>query len=111
PGTTNFTVTWKKIAAREPEAFARAQHAFIERTHYRPAVAAVLARTGLDLDSRHQAVRDATWSTAVQHGAAAKLLIGAVERTDGNLQRDDPGYDRTLLSEVYAARTGYVLRI
>ncbi len=99
---------WKVIAAREKDAFARAQHAFIERTHYRPAVAAVLKSTGLDLDSRCDAVRDACWSVAVQHGGAAKILAAAVRRTDAAKTRNDPAFDRGLIESIYREREKYV---
>lgn len=111
PGSPAFTAAWREIAAREPEAFADAQHAFIERTHYRPAVAAVRQSTGLDLDRRHAAVRDASWSVAVQHGGAAGILADAVTGTDAARQRGDPGYDRALVEAIYASRAAYVLRV
>ncbi|WP_375402434.1 LysM peptidoglycan-binding domain-containing protein [uncultured Sphingomonas sp.] len=59
PGSRTFSDGWRAIAAREPEAFRAAQHSFIQRTHYEPALAAVAGRTGLDLNGRHSAVRDA----------------------------------------------------
>jgi hypothetical protein len=68
PGSAPFSAAWAAVAARDPVAFGEAQHAFIERSHYRPAIAAVKARTGLDLDRRADAVRDACWSCSVQHG-------------------------------------------
>lgn len=111
PGSAPFTRAWRAIAQREPEEFAEAQRAFIERTHYRPAVAAAFARTGLDLDSRHAAVRDAVWSVAVQHGGAAGILVAAVERTDAKLSRSDAGYDRGLVEAIYAERARYVLDV
>lgn len=111
PGSAAFSDQWRTIAAREPEAFRNAQHAFIERTHYQPAVDAVSARTGLDLNGRHNAVRDATWSVAVQHGGAATILNRAVAGTDAQLSRDDPGYDRALVNNIYAERTSYVLDV
>lgn len=111
PGSEAFTSAWKAIAGREPEAFAEAQHAFIERTHYRPAVASVLQDTGLDLDARHQAVRDATWSVAVQHGRAARVLAGAVAKVDAVLGRQGVEFDRHLIEAIYAERTDYVLRL
>lgn len=111
PGSSQFTAAWREIAARQPEAFADAQHAFIERTHYRPAVAAVRQRTGLDLDTRHPAVRDASWSVAVQHGGAAGILADAVTGTDAALQRSGAGYDRALVEAIYAVRSAYVLRV
>ena len=108
PGSTAFTAAWQAIAAREPEAFAAAQHAFIERTHYRPAVERVAGSTGLDLDSRHAAVRDAAWSVAVQHGAAARILGDAIADADALMDRAAPGYDRALVEAIYARRSAYV---
>lgn len=111
PGCARFSAAWRAIAAREPEAFAEAQHRFIARTHYRPAVDAVRRRTGLDLDARHQAVRDAAWSVAVQHGGAATILNAAVERADLAPGRANGGYDRALVVAIYAERSAYVLRV
>jgi len=108
PGSAAFSAAWQAIAAREPDAFADAQHGFIRRTHYQPAVDAVARRTGLDLDARHPAVRDAVWSVSVQHGGAAGILSDAVARADAAPGRDDPGYDRALVEAIYAVRTDYV---
>ena len=111
PGSTAFSAAWKAIARREPNAFSAAQHAFINRTHYRPAVAAVLDETGLDLDARGNAVRNVTWSVAVQHGRAVQILNAAVRAADAILARDLPGYDTALINAVYDARADYVLGI
>jgi hypothetical protein len=111
PGSAAFTAAWKAIAAREPEIFVDAQHAFVERTHYRPAIVAVRRRTGLDLDARHQAVRDAAWSVAVQHGGAAAILSAGVARADQAGARDGDGYDRRLVQAIYAEREAYVSRL
>jgi LysM repeat protein len=111
PGSAAYSKQWGKIAAREPATFREAQHAFIERTHYQPAVNAVGARHGIDLNSRHNAVRDAVWSVAVQHQGAATILNRAVAATDAKLARTDPGYDRALINNIYAQRTAYVLGV
>ncbi len=111
PGTPAFSAAWKAIATREPAAFAEAQHAFIERSHYRPAVAAVKARTGLDLDARADAVRDACWSCAVQHGGAVRILVRGVEAADRAQGRGEAGYDRALVQAIYAARSDYVRKL
>jgi hypothetical protein len=100
PGSPGFSAIWRDIAAREPQAFDDAQHAFIERTHYRPVVAAVLARTGVDLDARVQPIRDAVWSIAVQHGKAADILVDALATR--------PRGDAATLRAIYAARSAYV---
>lgn len=111
PGSAAFTAAWQAVAGRDPEAFAEAQHAFIERTHYRPVVTVVRGRTGLDLDARHPAVRDVAWSVAVQHGGAAGILASGVGRADGLRARADAAYDRALVEAVYAERSAYVLRL
>lgn len=111
PGSPAFSAAWRAVALREPEAFEHAQRAFIERTHYGPAVSAVERATGLDLDRRHLAVRDAAWSVAVQHGGAAKILGDAVRQADGAPGREDTDYDRMLVKAIYAVRTDYVLRV
>lgn len=103
PGSPAFSAVWRDIAAREPQAFDDAQHAFIERTHYRPVVAAVLARTGLDLDARAQPVRDAVWSIAVQHGKAPDILTYALATR--------PQGDEATLRAIYAARSAYVRKV
>ena len=101
PGSGGFSRAWEAIAKREPGLFGDAQHAFIERTHYRPAVAAVLRDTGVDLDKRGAAVRDATWSTSVQHGGAARILADAVRAWK-------EGPDEALLRAIYSRRSEYV---
>lgn len=111
PGSARFSAAWKAIAAREPEDFADAQHRFIRRTHYQPAVEAVRRETGLDCDKRHPAVRDAVWSTAVQHGRAARILTAAVAAADARHARGNYAYDRALVEAIYAERTAYVQAI
>lgn len=111
PGTAKFSSEWKTIARREPESFCEAQHRFVERTHYRPAVEQVKIAKGLDLDSRHRAVREAVWSVAVQHGGAARILMDAVDRADVGADRGDPDYDLKLVKAIYEVRTHYVERI
>ena len=111
PGTQAFTAAWKASAAAEPEAFRRAQHGFIERTHYRAVVNSVAARKGVDLDERCHAVRDAAWSCAVQHAGAPMILIDAIDRVERETGRDDPQYDRDLIEAIYKARAAYVLEV
>lgn len=108
PGSAAFSAAWKAIAAREPDRFGAAQHAFIERTHYRPVVAKVLETTGLNCDVRAQAVRDAVWSCGVQHGRAADIVADAVRAADAAAPRTSAGYDRALVNAIYKRRSDYV---
>jgi peptidoglycan hydrolase-like protein with peptidoglycan-binding domain len=111
PGTSAFTRIWQEIAAADADAFGDAQHAFVERSHYRPAVDTVRRETGLDLDTRCDAVRDVCWSVAVQHGGAAKILIEAVRAADASAGRGDAGFDRGLIDAIYESRDKYVRNV
>lgn len=102
PGSAQFSAGWKDVAGRDPEAFAEAQHAFIKRTHYQPAVEAVKMRAGVDLDARGVAVRNAVWSVAVQHSKAAEVLL------DGLARAGTGAGDADLIRAIYAARAAYV---
>jgi len=95
-GTPGFSTTWKAIAAREPAAFQEAQHAYIKRTHYDVQIAKILADTHQNLDTRCSAVRNAIWSTSVQHGPTTDVVVKAM--AGGNPD------DRTLLNAIYAER-------
>lgn len=110
-GGAQFNADWKAAAARDPAGFRAAQHGFIERTHYQPTVDKVRDATGLDLSTRHPAVREATWSTSVQHGGAKTLLGDAIRKTDGQVARTDPSYDRKLVDNIYSGRADYLNRL
>lgn len=111
PGTEAFANQWRSVAARDPGAFEEAQHAYVERTHYDPVVNRVDSNTGYNLDNASDAVRNATWSVSVQHGAAARILSDAVRRTDQALARTDAGYEASLINNIYDRRTEYVTAV
>lgn len=111
PGSEGFSAVWKAIALREREAFATAQHSFIARTHYAPAVDKVRAGKAVDLDTRHDAVREAVWSVSVQHRRAADILMRAVDAARAGGGDDGAAFDRRLVDAIYDARGAYVLRI
>jgi LysM repeat protein len=106
PGSASFTATGKVIAAREPEAFKAAQHAYIQRTHYDVQVAHVEAATGLDLSTRSAALRDVAWSTSVQHGPETNAIVKAMAKVEaqGVKPTDGQAYDRALINAIYDER-------
>lgn len=104
-----FARRWKAIAARTPQAFQAAQHAFIERTHYAPVVARVRQETAIDLTRRSSALQEAIWSTSVQHARAADLVVHAIRTLKQG--RDDPVDDRALVESLYGLRADYVRRL
>jgi hypothetical protein len=70
PGTPEFNAKWKEVAKADPE-FATAQHDYIKRTNFDPAVAG-LAKAGFNTSNMSQAMQDAIWSTSVQFGAGSE---------------------------------------
>ncbi len=68
---------WREIAAEQPERFERLQDAFISKSHFEPALAAVSEKTGLQPTAFSDTLKEALWSTAVQHGPSAASRIFA----------------------------------
>jgi len=102
PGTAPFTARWKNIASTEPAAFQAAQHEFIKRTHYDLLAAKILSENGLDVNTRSRAVRDAVWSTSVQHGGASPVVINALATI--SVPPSEPDFDRLLIRAIYGER-------
>ena len=102
PGTAPFTARWKHIAATEPDAFQVAQHEFIKKTHYDLLAAKVLIEGGFDVNRRSKAVRDAVWSTSVQHGGASPVVLNALATI--SVPPSDPYFDALLIRAIYAER-------
>ena len=101
-GTAPFTACWKRIAAAESEAFQRAQHAFIKKSHYDMLAAKILNDDDLDVNTRCRALQDVIWSTAVQHGGATPIVHRALANV--TLPKTDPGYDEQVICAIYAER-------
>ena len=101
-GTAPFTACWKRIAAAETEAFQRAQHGFIKKSHYDLLAAKVLNDVGLDVNTRSRALQDVVWSTAVQHGGATPIVNRALANV--SVPKTDPSYDEKAIRAIYAER-------
>lgn len=88
PGTPEFNDKWKQIAKSDP-AFGDAQHDFIKRTNFDPAMSR-LAKSGLDFSKRGPAVKDAVWSTSVHLGAGggSSVIQKALDKMDVSSMSD-----------------------
>lgn len=102
PGTAPFTACWKRIAANETDAFQRAQHAFIKKSHYDLLAAKILADDGVDVNTRSRALQDVVWSTAVQHGGGTPIIHKAFITVMS--EPTDPDFDKQFISAIYAER-------
>jgi len=101
-GTADFTACWKRIAANETDAFQKAQHSYIKKTHYDLLAAKILNDDGLDVNTRCRALQDVVWSTAVQHGGATSMVHKALANV--TCARTDPAFDEQLIRAIYAER-------
>jgi len=103
---------WAKIAAESPERFEKLQTEFIKKDHYQPAREKILEQTGVDIETTRPALREALFSTAVQHGAsgAARIFNQAIDKFLGKpgAQAAAPAgaknFEQALVSEVYNKR-------
>jgi hypothetical protein len=101
-GTAPFTTCWKRIAKDQTDAFQRAQHSFIKKSHYDLLAAKILTEDGLDVNTRSGALQDVIWSCAVQHGGATPIVHRAIARVA--VPKSDPSYDEQLIRAIYAER-------
>lgn len=101
-GSADFTACWKRIAAAQTDAFQRAQHAFIKKSHYDLLAAKILADNKLDVNTRSVALQNVVWSTAVQHGGATPIVGRAIANL--SCATSDPTYDKQLITAIYAER-------
>jgi len=87
PGTAEFNNIYKRIDNRWPNQFAKDQHNFIKDTHYAPLANIAKAR-GFDLTN--PIIREAIWSTSVQHRRRGADIISAVADADkdGSVRRN-----------------------
>ncbi|MEN3330059.1 MAG: hypothetical protein V7638_4866 [Acidobacteriota bacterium] len=101
-GAAAFTACWKRIAKDETDAFQKAQHDFIKKTHYDLLVAKIISDDDFDVNSRCHALKDVVWSTAVQHGGASTIVHKALARV--KCDKTDPSFDEQLIRAIYAER-------
>ena len=105
PKDDDYADTWRAIAAKDGMTFFNAQHTFIKATHYDKVILKVHKHTHVNLDTRTDAVRNAVWSMAMQHGGAAKVIESAIHQCQADATIDN---DLALLTAMYAARVAYV---
>ncbi|MDQ7834106.1 MAG: hypothetical protein RDU24_01880 [Humidesulfovibrio sp.] len=103
---------WAKIAAESPERFERLQTEFIKKDHYQPAREKIREMTGVDIEASKPALREALFSTAVQHGAsgAARIFNEAIDKflkkpeAAQAVAAEGKSFEQALVSEVYNKR-------
>jgi len=102
PGTADFSACWKRIATNQTDEFQKCQHEYIKKTHYDLLVAKILSEDSLDINTRSNALQNAVWSTAVQHGPGTPIVHRACATL--TCKQTDPEYDEQLIRAIYAER-------
>jgi hypothetical protein len=102
PGTDAFNKAWKKLAEDDPDGFATKQRQYIKETHYDPMIKDLKEDPGLDVEARSEALKNAVWSTAVQHGPrnGGRLVRKALEGKDVSTMGD-----KDVINAVYGERS------
>ena len=69
----------------------------------------IAKRTGMDIETRTEALRQVAYSTAVQHGAGggAGIFAKAISRADKLYPRSDPRYEASLINSIYDFRVAH----
>lgn len=106
PGSKDFSGKWRAIAKREPQNFLNAQRSYAVATYFDGVAQKVAARAGYDLRHASIAVRQVSFSTAVQHGPSGgpSVIDEAIKRTDRKFKRSDPRYEDALINNIYDRR-------
>jgi hypothetical protein len=106
PGTSRFSAQWKRIARREPLAFAAAQHDYIKRAYFDVLARRIETDHGIDVTTRSQALQDVVWSTAVQMGPYTAVIRRAFAnmRADGTFDPNAADFDRNAIIAIYRER-------
>jgi hypothetical protein len=104
---------WKELAEEAPERFGALQKEFINKTHFEPALAKIKELTGLDANKLSEGVREAIFSTAVQHGAggAGRIVSRALDavglgKLTSNNQKETQAAEQKLVRDIYQNRSG-----
>lgn len=98
-GTARFQTAWKDLAKKK--AFFNLQHGFIKATYYDVFVDHVKGQIGLDINKRKTPVKNAAWSTAVQHGMRSSIFRRALK---GVAIKAGKAGDTQIIKAVYAER-------
>ena len=101
-----FDKKWQEIAAREPDAFQKAQAEFVTRTHYDGPVARIASETGYDVNRASDSIAKTVYSTNVQHGPSGgrQIIVKAIKAADAQFKRSDARHDAAVINNIYDER-------
>lgn len=99
-GSAQFSQTYSQIVSQDGEGFNKAQHDFIQRTHFEP-VRKYAEKLGIDTNNK--AIQEALWSQSVQQSYRGnKVILDSVVASGVDLKNSDQ-----VLRAIYSKRTDY----
>ncbi len=104
PGSPEFSVRWKEVAAEYPEEFAGDQYEYVKENHYRRARDSAEAE-GFDIEDR--GIQEALFSMGVQHWGSPIIIGNAavgLRETHGSVEHASP---RQQIEALFESRTLY----
>lgn len=103
PGSAAFTSKWKELVESKGQEFVDVEHEFIKVTHFDVQMKKVLTDTGIDLRYHSHTMNDVVWSTAVQQGPSASIVVNAINSL-GIAHEETKAYDEKLIDAIYKER-------
>lgn len=103
PGSAEFTQKWKDLVDEHAEKFTEIEHEFIKVTHYDIQIQKVISSTGVDLRYHSHTMNDVVWSTAVQQGPGASIIVNAINSISMT-HEETKAYDSALIDAIYSER-------
>ena len=99
-----FIDKWKEIAVNQPDLFKKAQHDYIQTTHYEVFVEKIKEDFDFDVNSSSNGLQDAVWSTAVNHGPWNNVFRNALTTLDYPFTSLSELTDKQIVTAIYDER-------
>ncbi|MDT8717904.1 vgrg protein [Clostridium sp. 19966] len=84
----NFDSAWKSVADKSSKEFGNLQFNYIKQNYYDAAAERIYKSTGVNINTKSDALKNVLWSAAVQHGAQGAANIFSkinLKDTDSNI--------------------------
>ncbi|WP_259740275.1 hypothetical protein [Pseudomonas brassicacearum] len=103
PGSSAFSDKWRELVDTKGQEFIDIEHEFIKVTHFDVQIQKVITDSGIDLRYHSHTINDVVWSTAVQQGPGASIIVNAISNI-GIPHEETKLYDTKLIDAIYNER-------
>lgn len=103
PGSAAFTSKWKELVETKGQEFVDVEHEFIKVSHFDIQIQKIITDAGIDLRYHSHTINDVVWSTAVQQGPGASIIVKAIDGL-GIPHEETKAYDEKLIDAIYNER-------